>query len=139
LVHEAYIKLAEAGSDWQDRVHFYAVAARVMRHILVDHARAGKRQKRGLGLEHVALDEAVLVSPQASPDLIALDDSLTRLAAIDPRKSKVIEMLFFGGLTYEEVAAALAISPATVHRELRMSKAWLHRDLTGNTQAAAGE
>jgi RNA polymerase sigma factor (TIGR02999 family) len=135
LVHEAYLKLADAGNDFQDRVHFYAVAARVMRHILVDHARAGKRQKRGEGLEHVSLDEAVLLTPQSSQDLSALDESLMRLAAIDPRKSQVIELLFFGGLTYDETAAALNISPATVHRELRMAKAWLHRDLTGNSQS----
>ena len=130
LVHEAYIRLADAGGDWKDRVHFYAVAARVMRHILVDYARAGKRQKRGEGLEHIALDQALLVSSQRSQDLSALDESLNRLAAHDPRKSQVVELLFFGGLTYEEAAAALGISPATVHRELRMAKAWLHRDLT---------
>ena len=133
LVHEAYIRLADAGGDWKDRVHFYAVAARVMRHILVDYARAGKRQKRGEGFEHIALDEAVLVSSQPSQDLSALDESLNRLAAHDPRKSQVVELLFFGGLTYEEAAAALGISRATVHRELRMAKAWLHRDLTANS------
>ena len=134
LVHEAYIRLADAGGDWKDRVHFYAVAARVMRHILVDHARAGKRQKRGEGLEHIALDQALLVSSQRSRDLSALDESLNRLAAHDPRKSQVVELLFFGGLTYEEAAAALGISPATVHRELRMAKAWLHRDLTAMSE-----
>jgi RNA polymerase sigma-70 factor, ECF subfamily len=131
LVHEAYIRLADAGGDWQNRVHFYAVAARVMRHILVDHARAGKRQKRGEGWDHVALDEAVVVSPQSGPDISALDESLKRLAARDARKSQVVELLFFGGLTYDEAGAALGISTATVHRELRMAKAWLHRDLTG--------
>jgi RNA polymerase sigma factor (TIGR02999 family) len=131
LVHEAYIKLSEGGGDLQDRVHFYAVAARVMRHILVDHARAVNRQKRGQGLEMVALDEAVLVTPQSSQDLSALDESLKRLEALDPRKGQVIELLFFGGLTYDETAAALGISAATVHRELRMAKAWLHRDLLG--------
>jgi RNA polymerase sigma factor (TIGR02999 family) len=130
LVHDAYIRLVDVGCDWNDRVHFYAVAARVMRHILVDYARAGKRQKRGEGLEHIALDEAVLVSSQPSQDLLALDESLNRLAAHDPRKSQVVELLFFGGLTYEEAAAALGISRATVQRELRMAKAWLHADLT---------
>ena len=133
LVHEAYIRLADAGGDWKDRAHFYAVAARVMRNILVDHARAGKRQKRGEGLEHIELDEAVLVLPQPSQDLSALDESLNRLAAHDPRKSQVVELLFFGGLTYDEAAAALGISKATIHRELRMAKAWLHRDLTANS------
>ena len=133
LVHEAYIRLADAGGDWKDRAHFYAVAARVMRNILVDHARAGKRQKRGEGLEHIVLDEAVLVSSQPSQDLSALDESLDRLAAHDPRKSQVVELLFFGGLTYDEAAATLGISAATVQRDLRMAKAWLHRDLTANS------
>lgn len=122
--------MADTGGDWPDRVHFYAVAARVMRHILVDHARAVKRQKRGEGLEFVALEDAVLVSPESSQDWSALDESLDRLAALDPRKSQIVELLFFGGLTYDEAAAALGISAATVHRELRMAKAWLHRDLT---------
>lgn len=134
LVHEAYIRLADAGGGWQDRVHFYAVAARVMRHILVDHARAGKRQKRGAGMDLVTLDEAVLVSPDRPQDLAALDESLQRLATHDPRKSQIVELLFFGGLTYDETAAALGISAATVHRELRMAKAWLHRDLTGQPE-----
>jgi RNA polymerase sigma-70 factor, ECF subfamily len=133
LVHEAYIHLADAEGDWKDRAHFYAVAARVMRNILVDYARARKRQKRGEGLEHIVLDEAVMVSFQPSQDLSALDESLHRLAAHDPRKSQVVELLFFGGLTYEEAAAALGISVATVHRDLRMAKAWLHRDLTANS------
>jgi RNA polymerase sigma-70 factor, ECF subfamily len=129
LVHEAYIRLADAGGDWQDRVHFYAVAARVMRHVLVDYARTGKRQKRGEGLEHVALEEAVLLSPESGPDISALDESLERLAAQDARKSQVVELLFFGGLSYDEAAAVMGISRATVNRELRMAKAWLRRDL----------
>lgn len=137
LVHEAYIKMAEAGGEWQDRVHFYAVAARVMRHILVDHARAGNRKKRGAGLDPVAFHEAVLVAPESSQDLEALDESLKRLAAQDARKSQVIELLFFGGLTYEDTASALGISPATVHRDLRMAKAWLHRDLAGVGESRA--
>ncbi len=131
LVHEAYLRLVDSDNNWQDRVHFFAVAARVMRHILVDRARAYNRQKRGAGFQHVALDEAVLVTPERMEDLPALDESLERLAALDERKSKVVELLFFGGLTYDETAAVLAISPATVHRELRMAKAWLHRDLSG--------
>jgi RNA polymerase sigma-70 factor (ECF subfamily) len=131
LVHEAYLRLADAGGDWQDRVHFYAVAARVMRNILVDYAKSAKRQKRGGGAVHVDLDEAVLVDPSAAPGLPDLDESLGRLEVHDPRKSKVVELLFFGGLTYEETAAALGISEATVHRELKMAKAWLYRDLAG--------
>jgi RNA polymerase sigma-70 factor (ECF subfamily) len=131
LVHEAYLKLAGAGGEWEDRVHFYAAAARVMRHILVDYAKAVKREKRGGGAAHVPLDEAVLVGPSSAPGLADVDESLQRLELHDPRKSQVVELLFFGGLTYEEAAAALGISPATVHRELKMAKAWLHRDLSG--------
>jgi RNA polymerase sigma-70 factor (ECF subfamily) len=131
LVHEAYLRLADAGGDWQDRVHFYAVAARVMRNILVDYAKSAKRQKRGGGAVHVDFDEAVLVDPSAAPGLPDLDESLRRLEVHDLRKSKVVELLFFGGLTYEETAAALGISEATVHRELKMAKAWLYRDLAG--------
>ena len=132
LVHEAYIRMADAGGGWQDRVHFYAVAARVMRHILVDHACAGNRQKRGAGFDYVPLDEAAVVCPERPKDLSALDESLERLAALDLRKSRVVELIFFGGLTYDEAAAALDISTATVHRELRMAKAWLLRDVTGS-------
>ena len=131
LVHEAYLRLGDAGGEWQDRVHFYAVAARVMRSILVDHAKAKKRQKRGGGAEHVAFDEAVMVGPDSTAGLAELDESLQRLEAHDARKSKVVELLFFGGLTYDETAAALGISEATVHRDLKMAKAWLHRDLSG--------
>ncbi|SPF38479.1 Sigma factor, ECF-like family protein (fragment) [Candidatus Sulfopaludibacter sp. SbA4] len=97
-----------------------------MRHILVDHAGANARQKRG-GAEKVSLDEAIMVGEETSLDLIDLDEALQRLAANDPRKSQVIELPFFGGLTYEESAAALNISEATLHRELKMAKAWLHR------------
>jgi RNA polymerase sigma-70 factor (ECF subfamily) len=131
LVHEAYLRLADAGGDWQDRVHFYAVAARVMRNILVDYAKSAKRQKRGGGAVHVDFDEAVLVDPSSAPGLPDLDESLRRLEVHDPRKSRVVELLFFGGLTYEETGAALGISEATVHRELKMAKAWLYRDLAG--------
>ena len=131
LVHEAYLRLVDAGGNWQDRVHFYAVGARVMRSILVDYAKAGNRQKRGGGAEHIPFDEAVLVGPSSGPGLAELDESLQRLEAHDARKGKVVELLFFGGLTYDETAAALGISEATVHRDLKMAKAWLHRDLSG--------
>ncbi len=131
LVHEAYLKLADSGADWQDRVHFYAVAARVMRNILVDYARGSGRQKRGGSARHVGLDEAVVVDPSSTDALPDLDESLSRLETHDARKAKVVEMLFFGGMTYAETAAALDISEATVHRELKMAKAWLYRDLEG--------
>ena len=130
LVHEAYLRLVDADVAWQDRVHFFAVSARLLRRILVDHAKANRRQKRGGGAETISLDEAVMIGPQSTGGIVELDLALQRLAAHDPRKSDIIELLCFGGLTYEEAAAALKISPATVHRELTMAKAWLHRELT---------
>jgi RNA polymerase sigma factor (TIGR02999 family) len=129
LVHEAYIRLVNAEVAWQDRVHFFAVSARLLRRILVDHAKADKRQKRGGGADTISLDEAVIVGPQTTGGIVALDAALRRLAEFDSRKSEILELLCFGGLTYEEAAAALKISPATVHRELKMAKAWLHREL----------
>lgn len=131
LVHEAYLRMADAGGAWQDRLHFYAVAARVMRHILVDHARAGNREKRGAGVAHVSLDEAVAIGPASGPGLSELDDAMKQLAVHDARKSQIVELLYFGGLTYDEVSEVLGISPATVHRELKMAKAWLQRHLSG--------
>jgi len=130
LVHEAYLRLVDADVAWQDRVHFFAVSARLLRRILVDHAKANQRQKRGGGAEVIAFDEAVMVGPQTAGGVVELDAALERLAALDQRKSEIIELLCFGGLTYDEAASALKISPATVHRELKMAKAWLHRELT---------
>jgi len=129
LIHEAYLRLMDADIGWQDRAHFYAVAARVVRRILVEYARAHCRQKRGGGEIAVPLDEAVIVGPEASSTVLELDDALQRLAAIDERKAEIIQLLFFGGLTYDEAAAALGISAATVHRELKLAKAWLSREL----------
>jgi RNA polymerase sigma factor (TIGR02999 family) len=129
LVHEAYLRLVDAEVTWQDRVHFFAVSATLLRRILVDHAKAAKRQKRGAGAETVVLDEAIMIGPQSSGGIIELDLAMQRLAALDQRKSEIIELLCFGGLTYDETAEALKISPATVHRELKMAKAWLHREL----------
>jgi RNA polymerase sigma factor (TIGR02999 family) len=129
LVHEAYVRLAGADVEWQDRVHFFAVAARQMRRILVDHAKSRRRGKRGAGADRVALEDVQLAAPQLPVDVIAVDEALTRLAAFDPRKCEVIELLYFGGLTVEETGAELRISPATVHRELKMAKAWLHTQL----------
>jgi len=129
LVHEAYLRLVNADVEWQDRVHFFAVAARTLRRILVDHAKASGREKRRGSGEKVELDEAVLVGPQVGAGVIELDLALQRLAERDVRKSEIIELLCFGGLTYDETAAALKISPATVHRELKMARAFLHREL----------
>jgi RNA polymerase sigma factor (TIGR02999 family) len=128
LVNEAYLRLVGSDVNFNDRAHFFAVSARLLRRILVDHARAQGRQKRGAGAERLTLDEAILVRPD-QPGLLELDEALERLAACDKRKSDVVELLFFGGLTYDEAAAALQISPATVHRELTMAKAWLYREL----------
>jgi RNA polymerase sigma factor (TIGR02999 family) len=130
LVNEAYLRLIQADVDWQDRVHFFAVSARLLRRILVDHAKANRRQKRGAGAEMLSLDEAVVVGPDCMAGLLELDAALNSLAAQDHRKSEIVELLCFGGLTYEETAAALHISAATVHRELKLARAWLHRELS---------
>jgi RNA polymerase sigma factor (TIGR02999 family) len=130
LVNEAYLKLVDADVAFVDRVHFYAVSARILRRILVDYARSQNRQKRGGEFEKITLDDAIMVGPQADRGLVELDDAMQRLAVHDRRKSDLIELLFFGGLTYDEAAAALEISPATVHRELTLAKAWLHRELS---------
>src|SRR5579871_5280957 len=131
LVNEAYLRLVNAELTFNDRVHFYAVAARLLRHILVDHAKSLNRAKRGGGVQKLSLDEALVVGQAAPSGILDLDEALQRLATQDARKAEVVELLFFGGLTYDEAAAALNISPATVHRELRMAKAWLHRELVG--------
>jgi RNA polymerase sigma factor (TIGR02999 family) len=136
LVHEAYLRLVDADVAWQDRVHFFAVSARLLRRILVDHAKANHRQKRGGGAETISLDEAVMIGPQTTGGIVELDAALQRLAVLDARKSEIIELLCFGGLTYDEAASALKISPATVHRELKMAKAWLHRELTQHSASA---
>ncbi len=133
LVNEAYVRLVGANVSWQDRVHFFAVSARMLRRILVDHAKSHNRQKRGGEFEKVPLDEAILVGPQADKGIVELDEALRRLAARDVRKSELVELLFFGGLTYDEAAAALNISPATVHRELTLAKAWLYRELSASS------
>ena len=132
LVNEAYLRLIEVNQvRWQNRAHFFAMASRVMRRILVDAARARGYQKRGGGAESVSLDEALLVSGEPRQDLIALDDALNALAAFDLRKSQVVEMRFFGGLSVEETAEALHVSADTVMRDWRLAKVWLVRELRG--------
>jgi RNA polymerase sigma factor (TIGR02999 family) len=132
LVNEAYLRLIEVNQvRWQNRAHFFAMASRVMRRILVDAARARGYQKRGGGAETVSLDETLLVSGEPRQDLIALDDALNALAAFDLRKSQVVEMRFFGGLSVEETAAALHVSADTVMRDWRLAKVWLVRELNG--------
>jgi RNA polymerase sigma-70 factor (ECF subfamily) len=136
LVNEAFLRLINAKDvAWHDRAHFLAVAARVMRRILVDHARARQYQKRGGDAARVTFDEALVVASEPSQDFVALDDALTALAAVDARKSQVVEMRFFGGLTIDETAAALQVSRDTVKRDWTMAKLWLLRQLRG----AAGD
>ena len=130
LVHEAYMRLQ--GNDrfhWPSRAHFFAFAAHLIRRILVDHARNRNRAKRGGGWERVTLAEAADLSLSRSPDLLALDEALTSLEAIDPRKAAVVELRFFAGLNLEETAAQLGVSPETVGREWRRAKAWLYSQL----------
>jgi RNA polymerase sigma-70 factor, ECF subfamily len=130
LVHEAYLKLVEQRSvNWQSRAHFFGVAAQLMRRILIDHARGHSRQKRGGDDQKVSLDEALIFSKQQADELLAVDDSLNQLAKIDPRQAKVVEMRFFGGLSIEEAAEALQVSPKTVKRDWSVAKAWLYADL----------
>ncbi len=130
LVHEAYMKLVDQTRvDWQGRSHFFAVAAQAMRRILVDHARSRQRDKRGGGRARVVLDEAVALSPQKDEDVLALDECLERLAALDARQAKVVELRFFGGLSVEEVAEALGVSKRTVEGDWTFARAWLSREL----------
>ncbi|MEZ5361265.1 MAG: sigma-70 family RNA polymerase sigma factor [Bryobacterales bacterium] len=130
VVNEAYMRLIGADIDFKDRAHFFAVAARTMRRILVDHAKGKRRQKRGSGVAVLSLEEALVVDPSSDGGISDLDEAMQRLAALDKRKHDVIELHFFGGLTYDEIATALSVSPATVHREVRMAKAWLYRELS---------
>jgi RNA polymerase sigma factor (TIGR02999 family) len=129
LVHEAYLELADAKVDFQDRVHFMAVAAQQMRRLLVDHARGKHRAKRGGGLQALTFDEEVLATRTPVDDLLDLDTALERLAAQDARKAQILELSVFGGLSYEEIAQVLEISPATVNRDLRFAKAWVYNEI----------
>jgi RNA polymerase sigma-70 factor (ECF subfamily) len=130
LVNEAYLKLVNSRQvNWQNRAHFFAVSAQLMRRILVDYARARGYQKRGGGVPKVTLDEAMMGPQEKGHDLVELDDALKTLAGVDPRKSKVVELRFFGGLSIEETAEVLKVSPDTVHRDWRLARAWLAREM----------
>lgn len=130
LVNEAYLRLVNVdGVRWEDRTHFFAVSAQLMRRILVDSARAHLAEKRGGGFEHVHLDESMDASPQRSEDLIALDDALKTLEEMDPRKARVVELRFFAGLSMEQTAHVLGVSVPTVKRDWKLAKAWLTREL----------
>lgn len=132
LVHEAYLRLVPTSElEWRDRAHFFAVAARVMRQVLVDHARAHRAEKRGGAVQKVSIEE--VAAPAAIPDvdLLALEDALKRLFDFDPQQGRVVELRYFGGLTIEETAEVIGVSPATVKREWMMARAWLRRELSG--------
>jgi RNA polymerase sigma factor (TIGR02999 family) len=132
LVNEVYLRLVDIHAvSWQDRAHFFAISARMMRRILTDFARSRHYQKRGGGAVQVTLDEALVVTPEKHADIIALDQALTQLAALYPRQSQVVELRFFGGLEVEEAAEALKVSPETVKRDWRFAKSWLLRAMSG--------
>ncbi len=130
LVHEAYLRLIDQTQvTWQNRAHFFGVAAQMMRRILVDHARTKKREKRGGPARKLSLDEVMNLSKERAADLVLLDDALEALNTIDPRKSRVVELRFFGGLSVEEAAEALDVSPQTVMRDWKLAKAWLYQEI----------
>jgi RNA polymerase sigma factor (TIGR02999 family) len=132
LVNEAYLRLVNVKQvNWQNRAHFFGVSAQLIRRILVDHARSRRSLKRGGGVA-VSLDEALLVSQERGADLVALDDALKTLAAMDPRRGRVVELRFFGGLSVEETAEVVRVSPETVMHDWKFAKAWLLRELGGN-------
>jgi RNA polymerase sigma factor (TIGR02999 family) len=133
LVHEAYLRLVkQKGVTWQNRAHFFAVAARMMRRILVDHARSHGYAKRGGGAMTLSLDESIAPAPQREMDLVALDDALDTLAKLDERQSRMVELRFFGGLSIEETSEVLGVSAPTVKREWASARAWLYREISGS-------
>ena len=134
LVNEVYLKLVDQKRvHWKNRAHFFALSSQLMRRILVDHARKRKYAKRGGDARRISFDEALPVSRERGADLVALDDALDRLSAIDARKSKVVEMRFFGGLSVEETAEALKVSPLTVKRDWKMARAWLYNTISNDS------
>ena len=133
LVNEAYVRLVDQkGVQWENRAHFFAVAAQVMRHILIDHARTQRRLKRGGDAQQVPLDEAVVMAPERAEELLALDEALTELEKVDPRCSRVVELRYFGGLSIEETAEVLNVNPTTISRDWRWAKAWLYKAVTSS-------
>ena len=131
LVNEAYLRLVDAhGVRWQNRAHFFAVSAQIMRRILVDFARARQNLKRGAGARQVTLDEGLVVSPESGADLLALDEALEKLAILNPRQGRIVELRYFGGLKEEEAAEALNVSSRTVRHDWSLARAWLYRELS---------
>ena len=140
LIHEAYIRLIDVNRvRWQNRAHFFAVSAKLMRQVLVDAVRTSSARKRGGGLPRVAFDEALVPAPERGTELVALDAALDALAQVDRRKSQVVELRYFGGLSVEETAEVLKVSEQTVTRDWRMAKLWLARELGRNTSPDPGE
>lgn len=138
LIHETYLRLVDVRKvKWQDRAHFLAVCAQLMRRILIDFARSRRYQKRGGAAAHVSFDEALMVTAQPDANLVALDEALNRLSKVDDRKSKVVELRFFGGLDVKETAEAMKISPDTVMRDWKLAKVWLLRELRRGTRHGA--
>jgi RNA polymerase sigma factor (TIGR02999 family) len=139
LINEAFLRLLDQSQpvQWENRAHFYGIAARLMRMILVDHARAHHAAKRGGAGVPITLDDCMAVSPGRAPDILEVDEALDRLAAVDERKAKVIELRYFGGMNREEVAAALGLTVPTVKRDLRLGEAWLRRFLAGESEQEA--
>ena len=129
LVHEAYLKLFDKTTHWEDRAHFLAIAAITMRRILVDHARSSRRVKRGDGAERIELDDLALIQPPMNLDILSLDIALSRLTEQDSRKGRLIELTYFGGSSAEEAAIVLGVSTATVNRDLKLAKAWLRNEM----------
>ncbi len=136
LINEAYLRLVDCHSvEWQNRNHFFAVASQIMRHILIDHARSYRYAKRGAGAERIPIEEAEGLRVDRAEELLALDEALKELESFDPRKSRITELRFFGGLTVEETADVMGLAPVTVMREWRAAKAWLHQAMTGKEPA----
>ncbi len=133
LIDEAFVRLIGSKPSFRDRAHFFALCARIMRGILVDRARSERRLKRGAGIPHIPRNQAVAAAPGVSTDLVAIDEALSSLSQVDPRKAQVVEMRFFGGLSIEETAEVLGVSPETVQRDWKLARMWLLRELARPT------
>jgi len=131
IVHEAFLRLVQSNVSVQDRTHLFALVSRLMRHVLVDYSKARSSEKRGSGLNEVSIDEVDSATPEPELNVVALDEALERLAHVEPRLAQVLELCYFGGLTYDEIAVAVGISTATVHRDIRLGRAWLLNKIQG--------
>jgi RNA polymerase sigma factor (TIGR02999 family) len=131
IVHEAFMRLVQSNVSVQDRTHLFALVSRLMRHVLVDHSKARNSEKRGSGVNEVPIDEVDTAAPERELNVVALDEALERLAHVEPRLAQVLELFYFGGLTYDEIAVAVGISTATVHRDIRLGRAWLLNTIQG--------